>query len=332
MVFSPRQMLLCAKPIYCLFLLSAGFALSCPAITQRGWLVYPDGNRISGELTDQEGVFLSDHFGVVLYLQGPASFEPELNPIQHSEISVETASSSGDEDSAESEELNVVSTKYWWLPDTWSVDASYVWKEKDSGPSHEIDLDFSARWERDGDEVTLSLTSKYEYEDGHVDTNEQTGRLRWFRFFNDHFFTLAEGYLERDQYGIEGQDFDYLWLQGAIGPGLQKQFSDKLMTRVALTWNQIYIDLLDLSESGTMDVYSLYAELHYEFSERLHFRYWGKVYFWEDSGTGLESEADINYKLTTHFSIGLKHKYQEHIASLRSDKKNEAKLYTRLSY
>lgn len=300
--------------------------------TRRGWLVYPDGNRISGELTEQTGVFKSDRFGEVSYADGEVSFLPEESPAANTQSPDQTAGPVVEAVSEQTAVVDEATARIKWWPDNWSFTGFFLWKDDDGDSTFEAVLEIAAKWLRERDEVTFSLSSEYERENGEVDTNEQTGRVRWFHDLSGPFFTLAEGFLERDILTVEGTDYDYLFIQGAVGAGLQKEFSPRLSGRVALLWNQISIDILESSEGGTVDAFSLFTQLDWKIFEPLSLGFWGKLYFWEDSDIGFESQTELDYKLSRNFSVGLRYRYQEETASLSSETKSEMKVYTRLSF
>lgn len=315
-------------------LILAGFLLVTTlglAESRRGWLVYDDGNRISGELGKESGVFISDRFGEILFAPGDAVFQATEGgvPAPASEASSQPVgqTASAAPASAEEEKPNPL----WW-PDSWSITGSYMWKEDDEDKAYEVDLELAVSWEWAANELDLNFRAEYEYENGSVESNEQTGRLRWLNIFSDPFFSLAEGYLERDQFDVAGITYDTLLLQGAVGAGVQRQFSERLLGRVALLHNWVSIDILDSPEGGTVNAFSIFAEVRYDISKRAKYAHWVKVYFWEESTTGFESEAEIEYQLTRNFGLGLRHIYQDETPTLQSAQKNEIRFFSRLTF
>lgn len=310
-----------------------GFLAIFPALAQaeRGWLVYEDGNRISGEFNAASGVFTSDRFGEIAFSPADAVFEPEGGEIAGS--AEEQAPATGDPEPSPLIALNEKAGKGFSLwPTNWSITASYMWKEEDSNREYEVDLALDLFWEWYLNELSVNFRTEYEYQNGDVDTNEQTGRLRWLNTFRDPFFVMADGYLERNQISPGGVTYDYLMLQGALGAGVGRQFNDRFLARAAILYNWVSIDILESSLGGTVNAFSLFAEIRYDFSERLRYSHWGKIYFWEDSSEGFESEAELRYKLTSNVSLGLRHLFMDETATLQSEKKNEVQLFTRVTF
>lgn len=59
---------------------------------------------------------------------------------------------------------------------------------------------------------------------------------------------------------------------------------------------------------------------------------WFNLYDWEGDETGIESETELDFAVTRHFSLELRHRYRDSGATLQSESLNQLRLFTRLRF
>lgn len=300
---------------------------------QQGWLIYDDGNKVSGQLISanvEGGLFQSDRFGEIAYSTEDARFQSGLE-----DGFVPTKDTPVPSDS-EPVVANVASEpaakKNPWIPDSWHIDGSFLWKSGDTERSNESDIEFGASWLGESTTSRLTLRNKYKFKNSKTDTNEQSARFRWIRNNTSRLYTMFDVYGERDQSELLDIDNDYFLFTSGGGGGLHFDWKDTNVARIGLLYNWMYLKLLDYDVSVDVDVWSVFLSLDFDLTERITLHQWAKYYLWESGSNGIESEIDLNYRITEHLSLGLLHKYEDEAPSIQTTHDNELKVYTRLKF
>lgn len=228
-----------------------------------------------------------------------------------------------------------VSSSAFWVPDTWALDGSLRWRDKNDDEQFELELDLSSTWTGDVDELNLHLQSTLDWSDSGTDKNEQLGRLRWFRQLTPRWFIMANGSFERGAVDIgvpELDPLDLVLLGATGGLGIRQPWGETGATRVAVQWNEYYLELLDYRDGEGARSRSLFIDTKLSLGTRTTFSHWATVLFWEDGTRGADSEAELSFKLTDHFGLGFRHRLRDNVASLDQAREHELKIFTRLSF
>jgi hypothetical protein len=258
------------------------FACDCAQAQTRGELRFGDGTVLPGTLTDssaQGGVFHSDRFGNVTFSDAEARFIP-----------------------AEAEALSQPPTpkqdpqaQMSWQPDTWSIGLSGYWQNDNGTQESNFNLDLAATWTAPSDELHLKFNTNYKVVDDAVDNNEQSGLVRWVHELNSPWVGLGTFRAQRQTFTIDPlREFDYLLLQGTLGVGLRKSWSNGNHALVALGHDWISVNLLNLDRSFHTSATSMLLESRIKLSTRVSLDQTLYLYLWQDGDTGVDSLAELN--------------------------------------
>lgn len=219
-----------------------------------------------------------------------------------------------------------------WRPDTGRIDAA-VKREKDGGENDdELKLRLDTTWARGPNETRLELDVDYERDGGDPWDREANGRLGRIHQITPGWFSLFEGFMERNQLRIQATDEDYLLLQASAGGGYRWQWDERASLRAALLWNYFYFNLLDLDRSATLDAPSAFFSGHWAITPRLNALATVRIYHWPDGDTGTELDSDIAYDLTKHLGFGLRWRYTRDGASLDRDDEDKTEMFLRYRF
>jgi hypothetical protein len=311
-----------------------------------GWLEFADGNRISGELlelTPSGGVLRTQRFGDVTFQSAEATFYPAAAPraaaAPDATAAADPAAAQDDDPSATTDPLAAVGQTDpddpppAWAPVSWSLTGAMMWREEDGDQEYEIDTDLHADWRTARNEATATVRSRLREKNEATDNNEQSARARWFHEISDPWLVTVQFYAERDT--VDGtflRDADYLLLQGTLGFGLQHTWNERAFGRIGLAANRFRLEFLDFDVHGYSSAASVFGELRLQLTEQLSLASWVNFYDWDDTGTGLESESEMEYAITRSLALGLRHRFRENGATLESRELNELKVYTRIRF
>ncbi|MBP6626949.1 MAG: DUF481 domain-containing protein [Arenimonas sp.] len=219
-----------------------------------------------------------------------------------------------------------------WRPDSGRIDATAK-RDKDGDENDdEIKLRVDTTWARGPNETRLELEADYERDGGEAWDREATGRLGRIRQFTPGWFSMYEGFLERNQVRVQSTDEDYVLLQASAGGGYRWQWDETASLRAAFLWNYFYFDLLDLDRSANLDAPSLFLSGHWAITSRLNALATVRVYHWPDGDTGTEIDSDIGYDLTKHLGFGLRWRYTRDGASLDRDDEDKTEMFLRYRF
>lgn len=219
-----------------------------------------------------------------------------------------------------------------WRPDSGRIDATAK-REKDGDYNDdELKLRVDTTWARGPNETRLELELDYERDSGQDWDRESTGRLGRIHQFTPGWFSMYEGFLERNQVRIQSTDEDYLLLQASAGGGYRWQWDERASLRAALLWNYFYFDLLDLDTSATLDAPSVFISGHWAITPRLNAQATARLYHWPNDDTGTEIDSDVAYDLTKHLGFGLRWRYTRDGASLDRDDEDKTEMFLRYRF
>lgn len=289
---------------------------------QRGWLRYADGNRLSGVLVARKpggGVVRTDRFGEVSFQDADARFEPEPAATPAPAPAATTPAPAD--------------TGTGWRPATWSIGISGYWQQKADSTTSNIELDGDATWRAPHDEVRLALSADYKVVDNSVDNNEQSGSLRWLHALHGPWVSLTSLRLERSTATLDPlPSFDYLLVQATLGLGWRQMWSDDSHTLVALSTEQIALDLLRLNRRLSTHATSLLIENKLRLSAKVRLENSFVLYRWRDGGTGIDSSTELSYDLTDSLRVGLRHEARRNAVDLSVGRYSRVSLTTRVAF
>ena len=207
------------------------------------------------------------------------------------------------------------------------------WEDQDEDSENEFDIDLSAHWVRDRNNVDLLLRSKYKRKNGETDTNSQTVRGLWFHDYTPRWFAMGQIYAERDTVDIQSfEDIDYLLVKGMVGAGLRYVWNERGYSRFALGFNRFVLEILDPHARAYTSAGSIYIENRFALLDRVTVKNWINIYAWEQGDSGFDSETEFAIDLTDHLQLGLRHRYRDSAATLESDYLHQFKIFTRLQF
>lgn len=219
-----------------------------------------------------------------------------------------------------------------WRPDTGRIDAAVKREKNGDENDDEFKLRVDTTWARGPNETRLELEADYERDGGEPWDREATGRLGRIHQFTPGWFSMYEGFLERNQLRVLSTDEDYLLLQASAGGGYRWQWDKRASLRAALLWNYFYFNLLDLDTSATLDAPSLFVSGHWAITPRLNALATVRIYHWPDGDTGTELDSDLAYDLTKHLGFGLRWRYTRDGASLDRDDEDKTEMFLRYRF
>lgn len=290
------------------------------AAAERGWLKFRDGNVIAGSLresTSDGGVFDADRFGRIQFSTAGAAFEPAMPPAVAA--APEAALPSPDQPRG-------------WAPDKWSLTFAADWKKENENTEYDLAGDVTATWARPRDEVTASVRVDYKIHNDKVDTNMQTGRLRWFHTVDSPWLMLGQLYVEHDRITVADRPLEYAFTQMTVGPGFRLQWNADSYSRVALGFNRFYIRFPEVNVDAYESEGSVFADNFIRLTQRLSFRNWLNWYWYPADTDALEAESEFNYAVTEQFSVGLWHRYRDRGIDIHNSSVNEFRIFTRVTF
>lgn len=220
-----------------------------------------------------------------------------------------------------------------WKPDKLRIDTTLSRESEDGDTAEdELKLLVESSWDRGANLTVLTFDSDYESIDGETRKREASGRLRWTHDFEPGWFSMAQGYVERNTVKLSGTNYDYLLLQAAGGAGYRWRWSDRAMIRLALLWNEFDVRLIDVDADVRVGAPSVYLSGHWQISERLSAQGWGEFYRWSDGDIGRDIDAELHYELSQHLGFGLRWTYTRDAASLTRTNEDEARLFLRYRF
>ncbi|MDR7332829.1 DUF481 domain-containing protein [Roseateles asaccharophilus] len=286
----------------------------------RGWLRFGDGNTLSGELVERSdggGLFRSDRFGMLRFTDAEARFEPLAAP--HTPAAAPAPA-------LPDEALG-------WRPGEWSIALSGYWRRDGGSTTSDLAADLDSTWQSRRDEIKLALSTNYKVVDRAVDTNDQSGSLRWLHELRSPWVTLGQIKLDRSTFSIDPLPaLDYALVQASVGGGLRWRWADGGRTLVTLNYDRLMLELLRLDRRVYERAVSLLLENKLHLSSRVDFSNTLIAYRWPDGRTGWDSDAELSYRLSEHLSVGLRYEYRRNAASLATGTYNRLSLTTRLGF
>lgn len=219
-----------------------------------------------------------------------------------------------------------------WRPDSGRIDATAKRDTDGDVNDDEIKVRVDTTWTRGPHETRLELEVDYERDGSEAWDREANGRLGRIRQFTPGWFTMYEGFMERNQVRVQSTDQDYLLLQASAGGGYRWQWDETASLRAAFLWNYFYFDLLDLDRSANLDAPSVFVSGHWAITPRLNALATVRLYHWPDGDTGAEIDSDIGYDLTKHLGFGLRWRYTRDGASLDRDDEDKTEMFLRYRF
>lgn len=219
-----------------------------------------------------------------------------------------------------------------WRPDSGRIDVAASREKNDDGYDDEFKLRVDTLWVRGPNETRLELEVDNERDFGENWDREANGRLGRFHQFENGWFRMYEGFMERNQVLINTTDEDYLLLQASFGGGYRWHWDERASLRAAVLWNYFYFDLLDLDESANLDAPSAYFSGEWSITPRIKARATVRVYDWPNGDTGTELDSDIAYDLTKYLGFGLRWRYSRDGASLDRDDEDKIEMFLRYRF
>lgn len=308
-----------------------GLALACATAQAqtRGWLRFADGNTLSGELLEQTGdggKFRSDRFGLLSFKLTEATFEalPSVPPTLA--VAPTPSANSGAVDAVLDDQLG-------WRPGEWSIGVSGYWRRDNGSTTSDLALDLDSVWRSRHDEIKLALSANYKVVDHEVDTNDQSGRLRWLHETTSPWVGLGQVRLNRSTFSLDPLPaLDYVLVQGTVGGGVRWHWTGGGRTLVTVNYDRLMLQLLRLDARVYARGVSLLVDNQLRLTPRIDFRNTLVVYRWHGGPLGYDSDAELSYRLTDHLSVGLRHEFRRDAASLDTGTYSRVSLTTRLGF
>jgi hypothetical protein len=219
-----------------------------------------------------------------------------------------------------------------WRPDEGRIDATFKREDEAGRKEDEVKLRLDTRWVRGINETRVQLDADIERNDDEPWDREASGRLNWIRQSPSGWFSLHEGYIERNQLELSGVDEDYRLLQASLGGGYRFAWDDRATLRAALLWNWFYLDLINRDGNAHLDAPSLYLDGDWNITSRLSLQSIARVYHWPDDDTGVEIDTDLAYDFTKHLGFGLRWRYRRDAASLDRDDEELTEMFLRYRF
>ncbi len=216
------------------------------------------------------------------------------------------------------------------LPDATRLDVSYRRETSEDRRKRETDLRAHAAWYRGDDEVQLELVAQVERYDDRAPKDERNARGVWFHAVTPGFFTMLEGFSERDEVRVLGITLDYRLVQGGAGLGWRWGEHPRGWVRAAALYNRFDLTLFGVDAEVGLDAPSLYLAGEWAAGERLHLRGDARHYWWPGGGdTGLEAGGEVVYDLGRALGIGLRWEYSRNAATLSRADEESTSLFLR---
>lgn len=181
--------------------------------------------------------------------------------------------------------------------------------------------------------MAASFSADYKIVSDAIDNNEQKARLRWLRSWSSPWVTLVGLQARRFSYTFESlPSLDYLLLEGSLGLGVRKKWSDGQKTLVALSYERLALEVLHYHQHVYANATSLLVENNVHLTPKISFDQMLYFYLWRDGDTGIDSRAEISYAVTDQLRVGLRHEYRRNAVDLNLGSFSKLSLTTRLDF
>lgn len=207
---------------------------------------------------------------------------------------------------------------HWWSP--WKGRLGFsteVLNNTSNTSSVLVEAKLTRNWAKD--EVKIEPRYEYKETDGvpTVDLMKFVGS--WRHDLPGRMFGLYRPSVQYDRVGsFDDVDIDYVLAQQEIGVGYTFFNETNRQLRAGLSENFFNVWVMNRDFEIAERVESIFAEVTWQLPWRVSLTERGVFYFSvENDGVGWENDIEINKKLTTSLSIGLRHEVREGTPDIR---------------
>ena len=251
------------------------------------------------------------------------AFSPEIS----SEIISDTTIVEADTSSIDS----MQSIRKWTTGDTY-ISGAMEWTNEDNDKEFEFDIQFGANFIGKKDEIDIKLESDFGIKNGKQKDNEQDLRINWYHTLYKKWHLAGQGRIERNQRTIEGTSFDYLIWLGGLGPGYNLEIEETGNSRISILYNYLQLFVF----KGNVEIHtkapSIYLDNDYQLSKKVNLKNWTSILFYDIDDIGYELETELGYSITEHLAIGLRHYFLYNGPTLKYNKSNELRIFTKITF
>ena len=223
------------------------------------------------------------------------------------------------------------------IPRKWTTSDSYVsgsmeWTNEDDDREFEFDIQFGANFIGKKDEIDIKLESDFGIKNGKQKDNEQDLRINWYHTLYKKWHLAGQGRTERNQRTIENTSFDYLIWLGGFGPGYNLEIKDIGNSRISILYNYLQLFVFKGNVEAHKRAPSIYLDNNYQLSKKVNIKNWTSILFYDIDDVGYELETEFAYSITEHLALGLRQYYLYNGPTLKYNKSNELRIFTKITF